>query len=140
MRLYKRPLWCSTGGGVSQLPYNGAPVNTAGLDAGDGSFPYGAQQLGLGGDGGKSSGKYGNGGLPQGAQQGAQPYGPATGGGKPPCKNGNGGGFGAQPAGYGQGQLGAGQSAPYSNGAGGKESKYGGGGLTGFFGNGGYKG
>jgi hypothetical protein len=26
--------------------------------------------------------------LPQGAQQGAQPYGPATGGGKPPCKNG----------------------------------------------------
>nr|XP_023866354.2 acanthoscurrin-1-like [Salvelinus alpinus] len=53
------------GGGVSQLPYNGAPVNTAGLD-GDGSFPYGAQQLGLGGgDGGKSAGKYGNGGLPQ---------------------------------------------------------------------------
>ncbi|KAJ7989533.1 hypothetical protein DPEC_G00305530 [Dallia pectoralis] len=100
------------GTGAGQLPYNGVPVNTAGLE-GDVGYPYAAQHLGMAnGDGGKSASKYGNG-----------------------------GGYGVQPSGYGQRQLGAAQVAPYGNGgAGVKESKYGGGGLNAFYGNGGYKG
>ncbi|XP_037400808.1 glycine-rich cell wall structural protein 1.0 [Pygocentrus nattereri] len=64
-----------TGGGVGQIPYNGAPVIPAGLEAENG-YGYGPQQLNLGTDGGKLA-------YEDGGAYGAQPagYGAALGAG-----------------------------------------------------------
>ncbi|KAL6476546.1 hypothetical protein MHYP_G00150450 [Metynnis hypsauchen] len=64
-----------TGGGVGQIPYNGAPVIPAGLEAENG-YGYGPQQLNLGTDGGKVA-------YEDGGAYGAQPagYGAALGAG-----------------------------------------------------------